>query len=75
MVQDILTPVGDAIEGVTDSIGSTLMPNATDAQKGAAGIALAALVGFGIAFAFRKKLMKPVIRYRKARATRRTSKR
>lgn len=70
MVQDILTPVGDAIEGVTDSIGETLMPDATDAQKAAAGVALAALVGFGLAFAFRKKLMKPVIRYRTKRGTR-----
>ena len=75
MVQDILTPVGDAIEGVTDSIGGTLMPNATEGQKQAAGVALSALVGFGLAFAFRKKLMKPVIRYRKGRATRRSTKR
>lgn len=75
MVQDILTPVGNAIEGVTDSVGNALMPNATDAQKTAAGVALAALVGFGIAFAFRKKLMKPVTRYRVRRATRRASKR
>lgn len=69
MVEDILTKVGDAVEGVTEQIGGALMPDASDETKQSAGVALALLLGGGLVFLFRKQLMKPVIRYRAKRGT------
>lgn len=69
-LENILTTIGTTGENVSESVADAVAPNAAD--KTPVIIAVAMLIGFGIAFLFRKKLMKPVIRYRNKRRTRMT---
>lgn len=71
-LENVLTTIGTTGENVSSQVADAVAPNA--ANKTPVVVAVAMVIGFGIAFAFRKKLMKPVIRYRNKRRTRMTKK-
>lgn len=70
MLQNVLNSVGTGFGNIAEKVTDSISPNATTQQKVGVALGLVAIMGFGLAFAFRKKLMKPVVRYRaKARST------
>lgn len=75
MLTSLLSAIGAPINQATDAVGSAVAPDADDSNQAAVAAGIAALMGLGLAFVFRKKLMKPVIRYRTRRAARRTYRR